>query len=105
MYGRFFEIYRMVFLGQFFKTFYIVWLFLDNLKTFYIVQLSLDIFKNNSKNYYLIFKSNYLTFFPYSSTYMKKKKLTCVFSCSSYFLLIQIKYDIDINNDELMKKI
>jgi hypothetical protein len=47
---------------------------------------------------------NYLTFFSYSLTWIWKRKLTCLFMCMS-FILIQIKFDIDINNDELLKTI
>jgi hypothetical protein len=47
---------------------------------------------------------NYLTCFSYSLTWIWKRKLTCPFMCMS-FILIQIKFDIDINNDELLKTI
>jgi hypothetical protein len=52
--------------------------------------------------YYCFFPNNYLTPFPYPLTWIWKDKLTCIFSCS-WFILIQIKSNIDISNDELLK--
>jgi hypothetical protein len=45
-----------------------------------------------------------LIFPPHQHGY-EKEKLTCAFFMSMIFILIQIKFDIDINNDELLETI
>ncbi len=107
------------------KTFSIVWLSWDiskdNSKNNYLITTlilitTLFFFFNNYLHLYKPFESfffnnylhcyNYLTLFLYSQTRIQKCKLTCVFSCPWYiYIYIQIKFDIDINNDELLKTI
>jgi hypothetical protein len=60
-----------------------------------------------SKKFRLIFKPNYLTSFLIITTHqydMKRQTNMCLF-ISMIIILIQIKFDIDINNDELLKTI
>jgi hypothetical protein len=52
--------------------------------------------------YNYLFPNNHLTPFPYPLPWIWKDKLTCIFSYP-WFILIQIKFNIDINNDELLK--
>jgi uncharacterized membrane protein len=87
-----------------------------------------DILKDNSKDNYLISKFNYLIFnlitisfftnfcnnffflviisflFLTHQHYMEKQINMCLF-ISVKFLLIEIKFEVDINNDELLKTI
>jgi hypothetical protein len=73
------------------------WTFLEIIpKNNYLISflISTSFFPNNDLHLY-----NYQTPFSYRPTWIRKKKLSCLFT-SIKFILIQIEFYIDITNDE-----
>ncbi len=72
------------------------------------MRLSLDISKGNFKDNYIISKPNYLhpyNYFSLPTNMDMKRKINVCFFMSMIFILIQIKFEIDINNDELLENV